>query len=236
VKFVPVFKYRAFILILLSALAAGCIAPEIMTGNPAEYELPGLNTTTIFYLNVSSVQIIDNVINETSADFIIGGNIEANFRNPVAVDYSGKNVSFNVSEELILGKNYARFIFSSPFSGFVAFTQSIGPDFMYPLTKNGTVMVVLPVNYTVRSFLGIAEPKPDNITRDTSGREVLIWEKPYPEHNSIRVKYSYKDAQTLVFYFLFSLFIFAILVSGYYYFILSRLKKKRTLMEKDVRK
>lgn len=235
-KLVPVFKYRVFILIFLSALAAGCIAPEIRTGNPAEYELPGLNNTTIFYLNVSSVQVIENVVNATSVDFIIDGNLEMNFRNPVAVDYSGNNVSFNVLEELILGKNYARFIFGSPFSGFVAFTQSIGQDFMYPLTKNGTIQVVLPVNYTVRSFLGIAQPKPDNITQDASGREVLIWKNPYPEHNSILVKYSHKNAPTLVFYFLFSLFIFAILVLGYYYFILSGLKKKRTLIEKDIRK
>ncbi|MDP2841634.1 MAG: hypothetical protein Q8O17_05105, partial [Candidatus Methanoperedens sp.] len=92
------------LLILLSFLAAGCIAPEIQTGNPSEYELPGLENTTVFYLNFSSVEVVDNVVNSTSVAFILRDKTEANFRNPVAVDYSGKNVSFNVSKEVIFGK------------------------------------------------------------------------------------------------------------------------------------
>lgn len=225
------------ILILLSFLATGCIAPEIRTGNPVDYELPGLNNTTIFYLNISSVQVIANIINSTAVGFIILDKTEMNFRNPVAVDYSGNNVSFNVSKVLVVGKNFARFEFSSPFSGFVAFTQSGGQDFTYPLTKNGTIRVVLPANYTSQSmFLGAAQPEPDNVTIDSKGREVLIWENPCPEHKSIRVKYSHEDAPTLLFYFFFSLFILAALVLGYYYMSISRLKKKRTLIERDVRK
>lgn len=222
-------------LILLSVLAAGCIAPEIKTGNPAEYELPGLINTTIIYLNLSSVQVVDSVINTTSDGFFIEGSDEMSFRNPVAVDYSGNNVSFNVSKDFIFGRNFARFNFSSPFSGFVAFSQPGSQDFTYLLTKNGTIRVVLPVNYTVRSFLGIAEPKPDNITLDSSGREVIIWDNPYPE-TAIRVKYQDKNAPALLFYFFFSLFIFAAVVLGYYYMSLSALKKKRAMMEKDVRK
>lgn len=224
-------------LILLSFLAAGCIAPEIRTGNPVDYELPGLNNTTIFYLNLSSMQVVENVINSTTVGFIILDKNEMNFRNPVAVDYSGNNVSFNVSKVLIFGKNFARFEFSSPFSGFVAFTQSGGQDFTYPLAKNGTIRVVLPANYTTQSrFLGVVQPEPDNVTIDSKGREVLIWENPYPARKSIRVKYTHKDAPTLLFYFFFSLFIFAVLVLGYYYMSLSELKKKRAMMEKDVRK
>ncbi len=222
------------LLILLLVIVAGCIAPEIKTGNPAEYELPGLINTTIIYLNLSSVQIVDNVINTTSAGFFISSD-EMSFRNPVAADYSGKNVSFNVSIEIVQGRNFANFSFSSPFSGFVAFTQPGSQDFMYLLTKNGTVRAVLPVNYTVRSFLGIAEPKPDNITYDSFGREVLIWNNPYPEE-AIRVKYQEKNAPVLLFYFLVSLFFFAVIILGYYYMSLSALKKKRAMMEKDIRK
>lgn len=223
--------------IVILFLAAGCIAPEIQTGNPAEYELPGIENTTIFYLNISSVQVIGNVINEKSVEFIIPDRAEMYFRNPVAVDYSGSNVTFNVSKVLIFGKNYARFEFSSPFSGFVAFTQTNGQDFSYPLTKNGSIRVVLPANYTSQSwFLGVVLPKPDNATLDSKGREVLTWENPYPEHRSIRVKYSHKNAPTLLFYFFFSLFVFAALVMGYYYMSLRGLRKKRALMEKDVRK
>ncbi len=225
------------IILILLVLASGCVSPPIQTGNPEEYELPGLDNTTVFYLNLSSVQVVENVINATTTKFIIMDKTETNFRDPVAVDYSGNNVTFNVSKELILGKNYARFEFSSPFSGFVAFTQWGGQDFRYLLIKNGSIRVVLPVNYTSQSsFLGVALPMPDNITEDAKGREVLIWEKPYPEHKSIRVKYSHKNAPSLLFYFLFSLFIFAVLILGYYYLSLNALKKKRRAMERDIRK
>jgi len=226
-----------FILVLLSVLVAGCIAPEIQSGNPAEYELPGLNNTTIFYLNFSYMQVVENVINTSSVDFIILDNNEMNFRDPVAVDYSGNNVSFNVSTVIIFGKVFAHFDFASPFSGFVASTQSIGEDFNYPVMKNDTIRVVLPPNYTASSrFLGVAMPVPDNITLDAKGREVLTWDNPYPENKTIRVKYYQKNTPTLLFYFFFTLLICFILVLAYYYRNISELKKKRTLLEKDIRK
>lgn len=224
---------KRMLFILFSVLASGCISPEVKMGNIEDYELPGIENTTIFYLNISSVQVVESVVNASSAR-VYTGDVE-NFRAPVAVDYSGKNVSFNVSEEFILGKSYARFDFSMPFSGFVAFTQRGGQDFTYPLTKSGSVRAVLPLNYTSVSFMGIALPEPDNITTDAKGREVIIWENPYPE-KAIRVKYLHRDAPTLVFYFFFSLFIAAVLVFGYYYTSLKALKKKRIKMEKDIRK
>ncbi len=220
-------------LLLLSILGAGCIAPEVNKGNPSEYELPGHINTTIIYLNLSSVDIVDNVMNSTSDGFFITGDEMS--LGPVAVDYSGKNVSFNVSTELVQGKDFANFSFSSNFSGYVAITQPGSQDFTYTQTKNDTVRVVLPVNYTVRSFLGITEPNPDNITLDRSGREVLIWNNTYPEE-TIRVKYEDKNVPMLLFYFLIFLSVFAALVLGYYYMSLSALKKKRITMEKDVRK
>jgi len=230
-------KRRFILFTMILFLAAGCIAPKIQEGNPAEYELPGIDNTTVFYLNISEVQVVGNVINAKSAGFIIPDRAEMYFRNPVAVDYSGSSVAFNVSKVLIFGKNYARFEFGSHFSGFVAFTQTNGQDFSYPLMKNGSIQVVLPANYTSQSwFLGVVLPKPDNVTNDSKGREVLTWENPYPEHRSIRVKYSHKDAPTLLFYFFFSLFVFATLVLGYYYMSLKALRDKRALMERDVRK
>ncbi len=219
-----------FLLLFLLVLAAGCIAPEISKGNPSEYELPGLINTTIIYLNLSSVEIVDNVMNSTSDGFFITGD-EISL-NPVAVDYFGKNVSFNVSTELFQGKDFANFSFNSLFSGYVAITQPGSQDFTYLTTKNATVKVILPVNYTVQSFLGIAEPKPDNITLDSSGREVLIWNKPYPEE-SIRVVYEDKKAPTLLLYFLVILFICSVVILGYYYTSISKLKKRRAKMEKD---
>ncbi len=221
------------LLLLLLVLAAGCIAPEVGKGNPSEYELPGLINTTIIYLNLSSVEIVDNVMNSTSDGFFITGD-EISL-DPVAVDYSGKNVSFNVSTELVQGKDFANFSFRSNFSGYVAITQPGSQDFTYFQTKNDTVRAILPVNYTVRSFLGITEPNPDNITLDSSGREVLIWNNTHPDEN-IRVKYEDKNAPMLLFYFLIFLFIFAALILGYYYMSLSALKKKRVMMEKDIRK
>ncbi len=223
-----------FFLLLLSVLVAGCLAPEINKGSPSEYELPGLINTTVIYLNLSSVEIVDNVINSTSDGFFITSD-ETSFANPVAVDYSGKNVSFNVSIDLVQGKDFANFSFSSPFSGYVAFTQPGSQDFTYLQTKNGTVRAVLPVNYTVSSFLGIADPKPDNITLDGLGREVLIWNNTYPEE-AIRVKYEDKNTPVLLFYFLVFLFASAAFILGYYYMSISKLKKKRAMMEKDVRK
>ncbi len=223
--------------ILLLILVSGCVYPQIEAGNPAEYEFPGLNNTTVFYLSDSTVQVVENVVNKTTVDFIIDGNPDTNFRNPVAVDYSGKNVSFNASMGPVLGKSYIEMNFSSPFSGWVAYTQPGGGDFVYPITKNGTIRVVLPLNYTATSnFLGLIQPPPDNITQDASGREVIIWEKPNPDNGTITVKYQLKDAPTLLSYFFFVLFIFFIFVMSYYMWNINELKKKRILMEKDIRK
>lgn len=230
-------KCRFILFSLVLFLIAGCVAPEIQAGTPSEYELPGIENATVFYLNFSSVQVVDNVVNSTSVAFILMDKTEANFRNPVAVDYSGKNASFNVSKEVIFGKVVARYDFNTPFSGFVAFTESGSRDFNYLLAKNGSIRVVLPVNYTAASpYLGVLQPKPDNITDDASGREVLVWQNPYPAHKSIRVKYTHKYAPSLLFYFFFTLFILAVMVMGYYYFSLNALKKKRAVIEKDVRK
>ncbi len=230
-------KPELFLGILLLILVSGCVNPQIETGNPAEYELPGLNNTTVFYLTDSSIQIVENVVNQTSVDIIINGNPETNFRNPVAVDYSGKNVSFNTSIGPVLGENYVQLNFSSPFSGWIAYTQPGGGDFTYPITKNGTIRLVLPLNYTATSkFLGLIQPPPDNITQDASGREVITWEKPNPGNETITVKYQLKDVPTLLAYFFFVLFIFFIVVMGYYMWNINELKKKRILMEKDIRK
>lgn len=227
---------RRYLVLLLLLLAAGCISPPIQTGTTSQYEFPGLNNTTIFYLNFTSVQVVENVVNKTSVEFTVRERAETDFRNPVAVDYSGNDVSFNTSKDTIFSMAVVRLNFSSPFSGFVAYTQSAAQDFIYPLTKNASVRAVLPRNYTVSSFLGIAQPMPDSITEDAEGREVLIWEKPYPEHNSIRVKYIHRSIPTLVFYFVFSLLMTALFIAGYYYFSLSALRKRRRKMEKDVRK
>ena len=108
--------------LLLVVFFAGCIETEPQAGSPGDYELPGLNNTTIFYLNGSTVQVVDNVVNETSVSFIFEDG-DKNFRAPVAVDYSGKNVTFNPSKETIFGKTYVKFDFDSRFSGFIAYTQ-----------------------------------------------------------------------------------------------------------------
>jgi hypothetical protein len=221
-------------LLLLLVLMEGCINPQVKTGNPARYELPGLNNTTIFYLNVSSTQVIENINNRTSFDYQIVDNI-ATFKDPVAVDYSGNNASVNVSIISMLGRNYAHFNFSSNFSGYVAYSVPGGQDFSYSSPINKTIRVVLPVNYTAGTmFLGYIQPKPDNITQDSSGREVIIWNNASGEN--IRVKYNQKEMTQLLIYFAGFLLISAIIIWGYYKYSISAIQKKRKMLEKDIRK
>ena len=230
-------KLSLILCVLVIILISGCITTDIPTGNAEAYELPGLNNTTIFYLNLSSVQVVDNVINETTIRFVLEDGGEMSFRNPVAIDHSGKNVSFTTSKEPILGKSYIKFSFESPFSGFVAYTQSDGQDFSRMLTKNGSVRVVLPLNYTTGSRLfGIAQPEPYNTTVDAKGRDVLIWENPYPAHQKIEVKYYHESAPYILFYIVIFLLFCAFVIFGYYYFSLRSLKKKWEMVEKGLKK
>ncbi|KCZ71575.1 hypothetical protein ANME2D_02310 [Candidatus Methanoperedens nitroreducens] len=224
------------LVILLSVLAAGCVSSEIKTGSPEEYELPGLDNTTIFYLNRSVIQVVDSVTNATEVKIPVEDSGEMNFRSPVVVDSSGNDVIFNVSKETSFGRTYARFDFDVPFSGFIAFTQSDGQGFSRPLTKNGSVRIVLPVDYTTGTrLLGITSPEPDSIITDDWGREVLIWENPYPEHKEIKVNYYHKGAPAALLYFLVFLLIAALIIYSYYKFSMTALRKKREMMEKGVK-
>ncbi len=222
------------ILILLLVFLQGCISPAVKTGDPSRYELPGLANTTIFYLNLSSVQVIYNVVDRTSVDYRIEDSIQT-FRNPVAVDYSGKNVSMNVSIISIRARNYAHLNFSSNFSGFVAFTMPGGQDFTYIPVDNSTIRVVLPENFTAGTiFLGYIQPKPDNISQDLSGREVLVWNKA--QNKKIRVRFHQNDTPLMLMYLFGSLLISALIVWGYYRYSISAIKKKREMLEKFPRK
>jgi hypothetical protein len=224
-----------FLIILLFFLAAGCISSEVPAGSPGQYELPGIDNTTIYYLNASSVKVVDSVSNETTIKYMLDDSTEMNFRDPVAVNYSGNNMSFNVTSEPIFGRSYIRFDFSSEFSGFVAFTQSDGQDFTRTTRENRSVRVVLPSCHTTGSrFLGVSNPEPDNVTTDALGREVLIWDNPYPYQ--ISVKYYQRSAPTLFFYFSVILVICVVVISGYYYFAIRALRKKRGGIENTLKK
>jgi hypothetical protein len=219
---------------ILSLMFAGCISPDIKTGDPSQYELPGLENTTILYLNLSSTRVIDYVINQTSIDYRIEDSIQT-FQHPVAVDYQGNNVSVNVTIKTIMGRNYAHFNFSTNFSGFVAYTRPGGQDFTYIPQGNGTIRVVLPENFTAGTmFLGYIQPDPDNITQDSKGREVLVWDNPTGQ--KIRVRYHHRDTPELLLYMFGLLLICAVIVWGYYYFSISALKKKRKMLENNIRK
>jgi hypothetical protein len=221
------------IVILLLVLGEGCISPVIKTGDPSQYELQGLANTTIFYLNLSSIQVIDNVINETSVDYLIEYNVE-NFRQPVAMDYSGNNASVNVSIITIRGKNYAHFNFSSNFSGFVAYTMPGSQDFTYLPVGNGTIRVVLPENFTAGTmFLGYIDPNPNNITQDSKGREVLTWDNP---GKKIRVRYHHEDTPVLLMYLFGFLLACAVIVWIYYHYSILALSKKRKMLENIIKK
>ena len=226
-KFLPV-------LILLLVLLQGCISPTVKTGDPSRYELPGLVNTTIFYLNLSSVQVIHHVVDRKSVDYRIEDSIQT-FRYPVAVDYSGNNVSMNVSIISIMAKNYAHLNFTANFSGFVAFTMPGGQDFTYFPTDNSTIRVVLPENFTTATiFLGYIQPKPDNITKDSSGREILVWNNA--QNKKIKVRYHQNDTPVMLLYLFGSLLVCALIVWGYYHYSISALKKKRETLEKFPRK
>ncbi len=224
-----------FIILLLLFFVSGCITSEVPSGARGEYELPGISNTTIYYLNGSNVKVVDSIANETSVKYMLDDTSESNFKDPVAVNTSGNNVTPNVSSEPIFGRTYIRFDFPSEFSGFVAFTQSDGQDFVRQTVKNRSVRVVLPPDHTTGSrFLGIPNPEPDNITIDTLGREVLIWNDPYPFQ--ISVKYYQKSAPTMLAYFSIILIICVSVVSGYYYLTIRALKKKRNQIEKYIKK
>jgi hypothetical protein len=224
-----------FLIILLFFLVAGCISSEVPAGAPGQYELPGIDNTTIYYLNASSVKVVDSVNNETTIKYMLDDSTEMNFRDPVAVNYSGNNVSFNVTSEPIFGRSYIRFDFSSEFSGFVGFTQKDGQDFARTTRENRSVRVVLPSGHTTGSrFLGVSNPEPDNVTTDALGREVLIWDNPYPYQ--ISVKYYQSGAPTLFFYFSVILVICVVVISGYYYFTIRALRKKRGGIENSLKK
>ncbi len=221
--------------ILLLIFVSGCISSEVPAGAPGQYELPGIDNTTIYYLNGSTVKVVDSVANETTIKYMLDDSGESNFKDPVAVNSSGNNVSFNVTSEPIFGRSYIRFDFSSEFSGFVAFTQSDGQDFIRMTVKNRSVRVVLPPDHTTGSrFLGIPNPEPDNITIDTPGREVLIWNDPYPFQ--ISVKYYHRSAPTMLAYFSVLLIICVSLISGYYYLTIRSLRKKRNMIDKGFKK
>ncbi len=224
-----------FIVLLLLFFVSGCVSSEVPSGTAGQYELPGIVNTTIYYLNGSSVMVVDSIANETTIKYMLDDTGESNFKYPVAVNYSGGNVSFNVTSEPIFGRSYIRFDFSSEFSGFVAFTQSDGQDFFRPTVKNRSVRVVIPIDHTTGSrFLGIPNPEPDNITIDTLGREVLIWNDPYPLQ--ISVKYYHSSAPTMLAYFSIILIICVSVISGYYYLIIRSLKKKRNIIDKYIKK
>lgn len=224
-----------FLIILLFFFVAGCITSEVPAGASGQYELPGIDNTTIYYLNASSVKVVDSVSNETTIKYMLDDSTEMNFKDPVAVNSSGMNVTFNVTSEPIFGRSYIRFDFSSEFSGFVAFTQSDGLDFVRTTKENTSVRVVLPPGHTTGSrFLGIPNPEPDNFTTDAMGREVLIWQNPYPYQ--ISVKYYQKDAPVLMYYFSIILIVCVAVISGYYYLSIRSLKKKRGGIENTLRK
>lgn len=228
---------RYIICIFFLVFIAGCISPDIQKGDPREYELPGLNNTTIFYLNGSTTRVVDHVSNETLFRIAVPDSSETSFSDPVAIDESGNNVTFNVTIETKIGKNYRVFEFESPFSGYVAFSRSDGQDFSEELTKNSTVHVVLPENFTTGTrFLGIPTPEPDNVTFDRAGREVLIWDNPYPGHKFISVKYYKKGSPAMLFYVFVFLLACALLILGYYHFSIKSIRKKYEFLKKDNKK
>ncbi len=221
------------ILTLIIVFAAGCISTPVPTGNSSQYEFPGLNNTTIFFLNASYIQVIDSVADKSSIDVLIDS--ISTFRYPVAVDYSGNNASSNVSTVTILGKNYAHFNFSNNFSGFIGYTIPGSMDFSYVPASNKTIEMVLPRNYTTGYFFpGYIQPKPDNITHDSRGREVLTWSNVTRE--TIRVRYYEEDTPRILVYIFGILLMCAFIVWAYYRYSISALERKRQILEKGIKK
>jgi len=59
---------------------------EVKKGTPQEYELPGINNTTIYYIKASSVQVVEHVMNKTTVMLLPGDN--GVVENAIAVDSS----------------------------------------------------------------------------------------------------------------------------------------------------
>ena len=191
-----------FPVILALVLFAGCIESGVKKGDIAEYELPGLPNTTIYYLNDSSIKVVENVVNSTFTKINLGDTTDMAIKDPVAVDISGNKVDFNVSREAIFGKTFMRFDFNTSFTGYVAFSQSNDGEFSRQVMRNGSIHVVLPVNFTTGSkFLGIAIPEPDNTTIDILGREVGVLLNAYQDAGVHEVKWDAGGLSNGVYYY-----------------------------------
>ncbi len=223
------------ILAVLLVGISGCLSPQIPTGNPSQYELPGLFNTTIFYLDPSVIKVVASVNNTKDVYYQLEDSIE-DFKYPVAVDRSGNNRTMNVSIIKKLSKNYAYLNFSSNFSGFVAYSKQGTQDFtFFPAADTGMIRVVLPVNFTAGGqFIGFIQPAPSNVTHDASGREVIIWDNPQQEN--IRVRYHQIETTRFLFYIFIVLFISAIIVWVYFHFSIRSLVRKREMLEKGKKK
>ncbi|HIH44789.1 MAG TPA: hypothetical protein HA257_06900, partial [Candidatus Methanoperedenaceae archaeon] len=210
-------KGIAVTLILLLALASGCIetVPQAtnLTGDPGSYELAWLSNYTTFYVNLTLIKVVHTAVNTTHLNVSLEsqtGPIE--IYDVVVVDYYKDPISFdrarrfadirithdpsitNVSNAAFETKIDARMLYiniSSPVTGFIAYSESAQPrTFAQMIESEESVRVVLPAGYTTgNKLLGAANPPPDYVAEDSEGREVLIWNSPYPDTRFITVDY-----------------------------------------------
>lgn len=246
-------------LILLMALASGCVetVPHAtnLTGDPGSYEFSWLSNFTTFYVNLTSIKVVHTVVNATYFNISLesqGGPSEIS--DVVVVDYYKDPLSFdrarrfantrithdtsivNVSNAAFETKIDARMLYiniSSPVTGFIAYSEKAEPRiFALILDNEESVRVVLPAGYTTgNKFLGAANPPPDYVAEDSEGREVLIWNSPYPDIRIITVDY-YPDWVPKAFTYTAIAFVaLALVVLGYFYLSIRRLRKRREEIE-----
>ncbi len=232
-----------FIILTLLVLLSGCLAEnEPVSGSPGMYQLEWIgNSTSTYYINITTIQAVITVENVTSfkIDRTDQLSTESNLgiSNIYVQTINGTNVTPIISKKIEPIRKYIDLNFNRSFTGFIAYSEkSTGSVFKVPLDRKGIVRIILPENYTTGNpALGMPKPTPDNRTVDRFDREVLIWNDPYPRFPSIEVTYYQTESPLALELFVISILIVAIFAGLYYYYGIEKLKRRRMLIERDVR-
>ncbi len=255
------------VLLIFSLSVSGCLdgkAPEPISlepGHASGYELTPppddvTNLTTFFLYANKTVKAVTPIINTAFLDIVIPENIArstskkgpdidnivvlggtapyADHSNPGAFS----NISFNSTYTSSRDKNIVHLEFTRAITGFVAYSYEWESDqFYHILSRNGTVVVVLPEGYDSGNLVfGSPRPKPDDRSIDSDGRVQLRWDSPYPATKFIIVKYYKSSLPTIMAILVLVMGMAALAIAIYFNSQIRKLRQLRETMESDVKK
>ncbi|KAF5412685.1 MAG: hypothetical protein C5S43_01450 [Candidatus Methanocomedens sp.] len=255
------------VLLIFALSGSGCLGnktPEpinLESGHPSGYELDSppddvTNLTTFFLFANKTIKAVTIITNTPSLDIFItadmsrsttkkepdiGDIVVLGSTSPYA-DHSNpgafSNVSFNSTYTSSQGKNTIHFDFAQPVTGFVAYSYALEQgQFYHFLSRNETVIVVLPEGYDTGNFiLGPLRPKPDSRSIDIDGRVKLRWDATSPIHNYIKVTYYKSSLPTIMGIMVIILGAAGLATAIYFNSQIRKLRQMRESMESDVKK